>query len=388
MPDLEWKPEKRKLSDLKHWDGNPRVIREPNFKKLKDRISKRGFHDVLKVSGDEVISGNQRMEALKQLGYDEVTVLVPSRALTDDEKATVALESNWSDGEHDFDKLFAMPEGLLREVGWDDKAIQKLIDGHTEAKEDDYDVDEGLKAEPRVKIGEIWQLGNHFLMCGDSTKREDVERLMDGKKADMVFTDPPWNVAIGLDSNPRHRQREGLMNDNLGDGFPDFLSKFCPLLSEYCDGDIYCVMGCEEWPNVHRALTDAGLHWSSTIVWVKDVFVLGRSKYHRRYEPIWYGWRDKSSYQADRKQDDVWEIPRPKRSVEHPTMKPIELVVKAIKNSGTGIVMDLFLGSGSTLIACEQTKRTCYGMEIDPHYCTVILDRWSKLTGKEPVKVG
>lgn len=149
--------------------------------------------------------------------------------------------------------------------------------------------------------------------------------------------------------------------------------------------DIYVVMGCAEWPNIHAALSAAGFHWSSTIVWVKDIFVLGRSNYHRRYEPIWYGWQKNSSYRADRKQDDVWEFKRPTRSPEHPTMKPVELVERAILNSSAkgDTVLDLFGGSGTTLIACEKTGRYCRMVELEPGYCQVIIDRWQEFTGRK-----
>ena len=203
----------------------------------------------------------------------------------------------------------------------------------------------------------------------------------------MVITDPPWNVAIGLDSNPRHRQREGLVNDNLGINFFEFLEKTARSIKDFNKGDTYCVMGCAEWPNIHKALTDAGLHWSSTIIWAKDIFVLGRSNYHRQYEPIWYGWKDKSTYKADRKQTDLWQFKRPRISDEHPTMKPVELLEKMIINSSVeqDIVLDLFLGSGSTLVAAQKTNRVCYGTEIDPHYCDVIVQRYVDYTGNEEV---
>jgi DNA modification methylase len=199
----------------------------------------------------------------------------------------------------------------------------------------------------------------------------------------MAFTDPPWNVAIGLDSNPRHRQRKGLINDNLGKDFPAFLAKVGEALRAAVKKDIYVVMGCAEWPNIHAALVNASFHWSSTVIWAKDVFVLGRSNYHRKYEPIWYGWQKTSSYRGDRKQDDLWEFDRPTRSPEHPTMKPVELVERALHNSSVkgDTVLDLFGGSGTTLLACEKTGRRCRMIELEPGYCQVIIDRWEQFTG-------
>lgn len=232
----------------------------------------------------------------------------------------------------------------------------------------------------------------HRLLCGDSTKPEHVEKLMGGQKAVMVFTDPPWNVAIGLDSNPRHRQREGLLNDSLPQAeFESFLARFVAAMSGHVAGDVYCVMGASNWPAVDAALRKHGFHWSATIIWVKDSFVLGRSKYHRRYEPLWYGWHGQaqSSFCDRRDLDDVWEIPRPRTSEEHPTMKPVELAVRAIQYSSLPDqnVLDLFGGSGTTLMGCEQTGRNAFLMEIDPMYCDVIVKRWEEFTGKKAQRV-
>lgn len=254
------------------------------------------------------------------------------------------------------------------------------------------DVAEELCEKWGVQPGDLWLLGNHRLLCGDATSGGDVARVMGAEKAEMVFTDPPWNVAIGQDSNPRHRQRAGLCNDNLSqDGFEKFLSAFAEHMATYCKGDIYVVLGASEWPTLDVALRENGYKWSATIIWVKDLFVLGRSKYHRRYEPIWYGWHKscKSSFCDARDLDDVWEIKRPRRSEEHPTMKPVELVARAIQNSSKngGVVYEPFSGSGTTIIACEQLGRKCCAIEISPAYVAVALQRWADATGKTPVKL-
>jgi DNA modification methylase len=241
--------------------------------------------------------------------------------------------------------------------------------------------------EPTVQHGELYALGDHRLLCGDATEAGSYERLLSGERADMAFTDPPWNVAIGQDSNPRHRQRPGLINDALTPvAFASFLASFASHLRTRVRGDLYCVLGAAEWPTLDRTLRAAGLHWSATIIWAKDAFVLGRSNYHRRYEPLWYGWPDgsPSSYVGGRAQDDVWEIPRPRRSEEHPTMKPVELVARAIANSSVTrqVVLDPFAGSGTTLIAAEQTARRGYVIELDPRYAQVAIDRWERFSGR------
>ncbi|MCH7793428.1 MAG: site-specific DNA-methyltransferase [Planctomycetes bacterium] len=240
-----------------------------------------------------------------------------------------------------------------------------------------------------ARVGDVWACGRHRVMCGDSTDQATVAALLGDVQPDMAFTDPPWNVGIGTDKNPRHRQRPGLVNDSLSEAeFGRMLTAFAAALAKFVEGDVYCVLGSERWPLLDKTLRDAGFHWSATIIWVKDIFVLGRSKYHRRYEPIWYGWSTSSSFRADRKQDDVWEFARPKRSPEHPTMKPVELVARAIANSSTihQSVLDPFLGSGTTLIAAEQLGRTCYGIEIEPKYVDVILQRYMNFTDESPVR--
>jgi DNA modification methylase len=246
--------------------------------------------------------------------------------------------------------------GLL---GFDQEELARLLD--PEIKDGLTDPDEVPEPsdETITRPGDLWVLGDHRLFCGDSTRSDDVQRLLSGAKAAMLFTDPPWNVAIGQDANPKHRQRAGLKNDNLSDGeFEAFLDGFIGAVKNAVVGDVYCVLGAAEWPRLDAALRRHGYHWSATLIWVKDTFVLGRSKYHRRYEPIWYGWHadGKSSFTGRRDLDDVWEVPRPKRSEEHPTMKPVELVRRAIAQSSQSgqVVLDVFGGSGTTLIAASR----------------------------------
>lgn len=293
-------------------------------------------------------------------------------------------------------------DGLLREVSTGNEALLNLLTKQAEEAGivppmdqmpgeggDDFDTTPD-EEQTRVQYGDLWQCGEHRVLCGDSTKPEDVGRVMAGERARVCFTDPPWNVAIGKDSNPRHRQREGLENDDLSpEDFRLFLRGFMKPLATILDGDLYCVLGASEWPTLDQCLRGEGFHWSATIIWVKDQFVLGRSKYHRRYEPIWYGWhsKNKSSFSdlAGRDKDDVWEISRPKVSEEHPTMKPISLVERAVSySSETGhIVYEPFAGSGTTLIACERANRKARVIEIEPKYVNVILSRWEAETGKQ-----
>jgi len=255
------------------------------------------------------------------------------------------------------------------------------------------DIDEvpELPKEPKSKLGEVYQLGDHRLMCGDATKKEDVEKLMDGDKADMVFTDPPYNVDYGVSKNPRHKIRT-IENDKQSDSeWKDFNHNFIQnIIDFYKGGDIY-VWGAPGPEGMRQRLwlNDIGFHWSTTIIWKKQQLVLSPAKYQRIYEPCFYGWLEKSTYRGGRKQTEVWEIDRPLNSKLHPTMKPIELCCRAIKNSSErdNIVLDLFGGSGSTLIACEQLNRKCYIMELDPKYIDVIIERWEKFTGRQAKKL-
>ena len=213
-------------------------------------------------------------------------------------------------------------------------------------------------------------------MCGDSTDSEQVKKLMADEIANMVFTDPPYNVDYGSDDRK-------IENDNLGSEFPQFLEKVIKNIFSFSNGAIYICMSSSEIDSLQSTFRRLGGHWSTFIIWAKDTFTLGRSDYHRQYEPILYGWKDGVSHYfcGDRSQGDVWEFAKPKKNDVHPTMKPVELCQRAVLNSSkpNDIVLDLFGGSGSTLIACEQTNRKCRMMEFEPKYCDVILKRFLAL---------
>ena len=232
-------------------------------------------------------------------------------------------------------------------------------------------------------------------MCGDSTSAGDVGKLMDGVKARCVFTDPPWNVDYGSDAkHPSWKPRQ-ILNDKMStEKFGAFLLSAFKCMAGVSEPGCmaYVAMSAQEWGNVMPAMREAGYHWSSTVIWAKDSLVLSRKDYHTQYEPLWYGWLGGTDGKAkrlcplkDRKQSDLWQIPRPKVSAEHPTMKPVALAAKAILNSSrTGdTVLDLFGGSGTTLIAAEQTDRICRMMELDAKYCDVIVRRYIELAGSD-----
>jgi DNA modification methylase len=382
-----------KLEELHADPSNARSHDERNLNAIADSLKAFGQVEPLVVqkSSGKVIGGNGRLEVMRRQGQTECSIVEVDVSDTQAVALGIALNrtgelAGWND-ETLAKLLESLPDDQFALTGFSDRDLKDLLDklAPVEVQEDQVpDPPEEAVTQP----GDLWLLGEHRLLCGDCTKPEDVRRVLNGEAAAMCFTDPPWNVAIGMDNNPRHKQRRGLANDRLTDGdFEAFLDAFILALLPMLAGDLYCILGANEWPNLDRALRARGFHWSATLIWSKDQFVLGRSKYHRRYEPIWYGWHEKatSSYRGGRDQDDVWPFDRPKRSEEHPTMKPVGLAAKAIGNSSLAgdIVFDGFAGAGSTLIACEQLKRRCRAIEIDPVFCDVIVTRWEMLTHRK-----
>jgi len=296
--------------------------------------------------------------------------------------------------------LSETPELDLTLSGFEEKEIQQLLKG-LEAREkrgrpEMFDLDTALRSayeNPIATLGNLFQLGEHRVLCGDATKPEDCEHLFGGVRAAMSFTDPPYNVSLGDHGGSQQGQsRRRLKNDALSpEAWETLCRGWAHNLLTNVDGAIYICMSTKEWPTESKVLAEAGGHWSDTIIWAKDRFVLGRSDYQRGYEPIWYGWREgaKHHFSGGRDQSDIWKIERPSDSPLHPTMKPLPLIERAIENSSLpgDVILDLFLGSGSTLIAAERTGRICYGLELDPHYCSMAIARWEAFTGQVAEKV-
>jgi DNA modification methylase len=386
--------EERDVTTIFPYPNNPRVNDE-----AVDAVaaSIRAFGWRVPIVVDEqgvILAGHTRYLAALKLGLAKVPVHVAvglteaqARAyrLADNRTAAIA---RWDEEKLPIELAALQEAGFdLALTGFTGEELLRLLGGDkTEGLTDPDDVPEPPPV-PETQPGDRWRLGKHRLLCGDATNAADVKRLTEGQKAAMLFTDPPWNVAVGQDSNPRHRQRRGLANDDLpAEDFARLLDGFAISATASVAGDVYCVLGAAEWPRLDAVLRGRGYHWSATIIWAKDAFVLGRSKFHRRYEPIWYGWHQKakSSFAGRRDLDDVWDIARPKKSEEHPTMKPVELVQRAVEASSQpgDTVLDLFGGSGTTLIAAEQSGRTALLMEIDPAYCDVIVRRFEAFSGQ------
>src|SRR5680860_443162 len=396
------------LDSLSPDTANPRRISEKDLEALTRSMREFGLVDPLVARRETrvVIGGHQRLLAARKLGLRTVPVVFLD---LDEERArllNVAL--NKISGECDPELLGRLLAGLaenpdldLSLSGFDGKEIDQLLRGLESREKRDrpetYDLDAALRAayeNPRARPGDLFLLGEHRLLCGDATKAEDVERLMSGNRAVMAFTDPPYNVSLGDHGGQGQKgSRRRLENDALSaEAWDAFCAGWAKNLLGAVDGALYVCMSTKEWPTVSRILAKAGGHWSDTIIWEKDRFVLGRADYQRAYEPIWYGWREgaKRQYLGGRDQSDVWQIDRPSDNDLHPTMKPLALVERALENSSQAgdIVLDLFLGSGSTLVAAERTGRTCYALELDQHYASLALARWEAFSGGRARKDG
>jgi DNA modification methylase len=365
--------------------------------KMAGLIREFGFKvPIVARSDGSVIDGHLRLKAAQALGMEKVPVVLADEWTPAQVKAfrlAVNRSAEWAEWDEELLKLeleeLKLEDYDLDLIGFDDVLLD--ADG-TEGLTDPDDVPE-VQEVPLTKEGDIWLLGKHRLMCGDSTDLGSVALLMNGEKASMVFTDPPWNVDYGNAKkiNPQGWKVRSILNDHMStEDFKDFMDRtFKAMKDAVIPGAmIYVVMSAQEWGNLMLVLKDNEFHWSSTIIWSKDRLVLGRKDYQTRYEPIWYGWDGRSSRihpLEDRTQSDVWDIPRPSSSEEHPTMKPVELVERAIANSSNGgdLVLDLFGGSGTTMIASEKIGRRSCLMELDPKYCDVIVRRWQEFTGHE-----
>lgn len=377
---------------------NPRKDLKPDdaeYIKIKNSIVKFGFVSPLVINKDmTVIGGHQRLKVLKDLGITEVECIVVDLDKTNEKVLNIAL--NKIQGDWDEDKLEALLQELKLEefdmnlTGFDFDEVDEILNDINGTKEDNFDVDSAYEEieEPITKPGDIWILGNHRLMCGDSTHKDDIMRLMNNQDADMLLTDPPYNV----DYVGKTAEALKIKNDNMDDNqFYEFLKKvFENMYIVTKEGaSIYVFHADTEGINFRKAFKDVGFKLAECLIWKKDCFVMGRQDYQWQHEPVLYGWKEGKAHYFinDRTQSTILEFDRPKQSTLHPTMKPIDLIAKLIKNSSkeNDIILDLFGGSGSTTIAAEQLNRKCYTMELDPKYCDVIVKRWETMTNREAI---
>jgi len=381
--------EKRKLTQIHLNPQNPRLIKDEAFKRLVESI--KSFPKMLEIKPividdlGEILAGNQRYRACKELGIKEVPVLLASN-LTEEQKQEFIIKDNTHFGEWDFNMLSTFHDSEELEAWgvpvWPSGDIEPIDLTSKEAKEDDFEAPPIEEVKTDIKYGDIIQIGNHRLVCGDSTKIKDVERLMKGKKADLWLTDPPYNV----DYTGKTKDALKVSNDSMGDSaFREFLKDAFSNCFEFMNAgaSFYIFHADSEGFNFRGAVFDCSQKVRQCLVWVKNSLVMGRQDYHWKHEPCLYGWKEGASHNwySDRSQTTVLEFDRPSRSTEHPTMKPIPLFAYLIGNSSktADLVLDTFLGSGSTMVACHQLDRICYGMELEPKYCQVIVDRMKKL---------
>ena len=384
---------RKEINKLKPAKYNPRQISTKQYNDLKASIKKFGLVDPVIVNKDNtVIGGHQRLKIAKELKYIDVDCVVLD--LSKEEERELNIRLNKNTGDFDMDILaneFDIDE--LTDWGFKhidlDINIDKITEGNTE---DDYIPE---VKESRVKLGDVWQLGKHRLMCGDSTKESDVNKLMNGEKADMVFTDPPYGVSAsgGRSQTVKRDNIKKIVNDDLrNDDLIHFISKAISLMPLKEKGCFYICYDQKTQAEFITSIKENKLNFIRTLVWNKNVFGLsGKKGYRPKYELIAFGSLGKDyNWRGDNSQADVIDVARPnERHGNHPTPKPIQLIEIAIKNSSTknDVIMDSFLGSGSTLIACEKTNRICYGMELDTKYCDVIIERWEQFTGQKATKL-
>lgn len=386
--------ERKSTADLIPADYNPRKDLkpgDPEYEKLKRSLEQFGYVEPViwnKTTG-HVVGGHQRLKVLIDMGITEVECVVVE--LPEDKEKALNIALNKISGDWDKDKLAVLIADLqstafdVSLTGFDAAEIDDLFkdtlkDG---IKDDNFDVDAELKEPPITKLGDVWTLGRHRLVCGDSTKAETFDLLMAGAKANLVVTDPPYNVNYEGSAGK-------IKNDNMAnDAFYEFLlSAFkntAAIMAD--DASIYVFHADTEGLNFRRAFADAGFYLSGCCIWKKQSLVLGRSPYQWQHEPVLFGWKKGGKHQwyAGRKETTIWEYDKPKKNADHPTMKPIQLLAYPIMNSSMSntLIVDPFGGSGSTLIACEQTDRSCYTIELDPKFCDVIVKRYIEQVGSD-----
>ena len=385
--------EKKKVTELLPAEYNPRKDLkpgDPEYEKLKRSLEQFGYVEPViwnKTTG-RVVGGHQRLKVLQDLGETEIECVIVE--LSEEKEKALNIALNKISGEWDTEKLGLLIADLqgadfdVSLTGFDQNEIDDLFKDSVKdgIHDDDFDVEEELKKPAITKTGDIWTLGRHRLICGDSTKAETYELLMAGKKANMVLTDPPYNV------NYQGSDGKKIQNDNMENtAFYQFLyDAFINIEKNMADdASIYVFHADTEGLNFRKAFHDAGFYLSGCCIWKKNSLVLGRSPYQWIHEPCLFGWKQKGKHQwyAGRKETTVWEYDKPKKNGEHPTMKPIALLAYPIMNSSMSntLILDPFGGSGSTLIACEQSDRSCYTAELDEKYCDVIVKRYIEQVG-------
>jgi len=395
------------LEQLVPYARNARTHSDSQVAQIAGSIAEFGFVNPVLVGSDNIIiAGHGRVMAAKKLGLKTVPTIKLDHLTENQRRALVIADNKIAENAGWDEELLRLElQNLADEdfdldlLGFDDVELDDLLTSldDDEAAALDENIPE-VQENPVSRTGDIWIMGEHRLLCGDSTSEAYMKKLMAGELADMVFTDPPYNVNYGDTAKDKLRSKGGakagrkIMNDNLGDDFEAFLTAACKNMLAYTKGALYICMSSSELDTLQSAFRNAGGKWSTFIIWAKNTFTLGRSDYQRQYEPILYGWKDGNDryWCGARDQGDVWFYNKPQKNDLHPTMKPVDLVVRGIKNSSKtlDIVLDPFGGSGSTLIAAEHTGRQARLIELDPKYVDVIVRRWQEMTGLQATLSG
>ena len=380
---------------------NARTHSDDQVAQIAASIAEFGFTNPILAGSDGIIvAGHGRLAAAQKLGLEIVPVVVLDHLTPTQRRALVIADNRIAENAGwDLDVLRIELEALQLEgfdldiTGFDADALADLIAGDEPDNEGQTDEDAvpEVAETPISRPGDVWVMGQHRLLCGDATVAASYEVLLEGGLVDMVFTDPPYNVNYANSAKDKMRGKDrAILNDNLGEGFYDFLLAALTPTVAHCRGAIYVAMSSSELDTLQSAFRAAGGHWSTFIIWAKNTFTLGRADYQRQYEPILYGWPDGATrhWCGDRDQGDVWNIKKPQKNDLHPTMKPVELVERAIRNSSRpgNVVLDPFGGSGTTLIAAEKSGRVARLIELDPKYVDVIVRRWEEFTGKQATR--
>ena len=377
------------IDKLVPYANNARTHSPAQINKLRSSLREFGFINPVIIDRDfGIIAGHGRVLAAREEGISEVPCVYADHLTEAQKKAYIIADNRMAmDAGWDEEMLRIEIESLqadafdLALTGFDEKELSKLFDDGNDVKDDDFDIDEELKKPTFSKAGDVWTLGRHRLVCGDSTKPETYEVLMEGRKANLVLTDPPYNV--NYEGSAGKIKNDNMTSDKFFDFLFDAFSNMEKVMAD--DASIYVFHADTEGLNFRRAFDAAGFYLSGCCIWKKPSLVLGRSPYQWQHEPCLFGWKKNGKHQwySDRKQTTIWEFEKSKKNGDHPTMKPIPLLCYPITNStmSNTLVLDPFGGSGSTLIACEQTDRSCVTIELDEKFCDVIVNRYIELVG-------
>ena len=377
------------INDLIPYIRNARTHSESQIAQIAASIKEFGFLSPILIAEDNtILAGHGRLAAARKLGLKQVPCVKESHLTETQRRAYIIADNKLSLNAGWDDEMLAIELSELQGadfelelLGFDESELASIFEDDKEVEDDDFDVEEELNKPCFSKAGDIWTLGRHRLICGDSTKEETYKSLMEDKKANLVVTDPPYNV--NYEGSAGKIKNDNMNTDKFYNFLLDAFSNMEKVMAD--DASIYVFHADTEGLNFRKAFNDAGFYLSGCCIWKKPSLVLGRSPYQWQHEPCLYGWKKKGKHQwySGRKETTIWEFEKPKKNADHPTMKPIALLAYPITNSSMSntLILDPFGGSGSTLIACEQTDRSCYTIELDEKFCDVIVKRYIEQVG-------